>query len=124
MGRFPAELGLFYPSVSNPGVDQGFQQMMVPALMSYPKHYPVSDTGEPIRTNPLGEEKGRSVLLAFSIKLRGDPCYQMYSYIELAGLGVYVSSGAGARPAFWLKILDPKRLVNLLSSPTLPGLRL
>ncbi len=41
----------------------------------------------------------------------------IYSYIELAGLGVYVSSGAGARPAFWLKILDPKRLVNLLFVP-------
>ena len=44
--------------------------MVVPALMSYPKHYPVSDTGEPIRTNPLREEKGRSVLLAFT-KLGG-----------------------------------------------------
>ena len=64
MGRFPAELGLFYLSVSNPAVDQGQQQIMVPALVSYPKHYPVGDTGEPTWTNPLREEKGRSVLLA------------------------------------------------------------
>ena len=46
----------------------------------------------------------------------------MCPYIELAGLGVYVSSVVGVLCAFWLKYLDPKRLIDFCSLPSLPCL--